>query len=171
MRSLSLFLFWALVLAAVPSPAATSNQPLVGAIMALLSVFEQADVLPPESSSDANALIHALIQTQAALTKSTQKATRLWFADAMRHAENIEGHRPLENALTSRTLEAILSYAAVHPPAQEPAVLAGLNEFNVHQTDLDLMAKVYYAARDRLRATGQDMHVLYDVKRQAMTFR
>jgi hypothetical protein len=170
MRSLSLFLFWASVLTAAPSPAATSSQPLVGSIMALLSVFKQADVLPPESSSDADALIHALIQTQSALTKSTQNATRLWFADAMRHAED-KGHRPLETALTSRTLEAVLSYAVVHPPAQEPAVLAGLNEFNVHQTDFDLMAQVYYAARDRLRAAGQDMHVLYEEKRQAMTFR
>ena len=56
--------------------AASSAQPLVGHIMALLSVFEQADALPPESSPEANQLIHALIQTQAALTKSTDPATR-----------------------------------------------------------------------------------------------
>jgi hypothetical protein len=171
MRRCPLFLFWALVLTAAPASAAPSSQALVSSIMALLAVFEQANVLPSESSADANALIHALIQTQAALTKSTQNATRLWFADAMRHAESIQGHRPLENALTSRTLEAILAYAAVHPPAQEPAVLAGLIEFNVRQTDFDRMAQVYYAAKDRLRTAGQDMHVLYEEKRQAMTFR
>ena len=36
-----------------------SSRPLVGHVMALLATFEQADVLPPENSPEANALIHA----------------------------------------------------------------------------------------------------------------
>ncbi len=50
----------------VTSAAGEPSRPLVGHIMALLAVFEEADVLPPEASPEANALIHALIQTQAA---------------------------------------------------------------------------------------------------------
>src|SRR5437870_1155105 len=67
----------------VQPTAAESNRALVGHVMALLSVFERAGVLPPESSPEANNLIHALIQTQAALTKSTDPATRRWFGDAL----------------------------------------------------------------------------------------
>ncbi len=74
-------------LLSVSSAAGESSRPLVGHVMALLAVFEEADVLPPETSPEANALIHALIQTQAALTKSTNPATRRWFTDALRRSE------------------------------------------------------------------------------------
>lgn len=157
--------FWA-------SPiAAESSRPLVGHVMALLAVFEEAGALPPESAPEANALIHALIQTQAALTKSADKAARMWFAEALREG-NAHGLTPVsQDALTSRTLEAILAYAASHPPAERPAVLAGLKEFNIGQADFDLMARVYGKARDRFQSGAQDIHRVYDRQRQAMPFR
>jgi hypothetical protein len=155
----------------VTSAAGESSRPLVGHAMALLAVFEQADVLPPETSPEANALIHALIQTQAALTKSTNKATRTWFADALRKSE-LPGAEPKpEDGLTSRALEAILAHAASHPPSERPEVKTGLMEFNVRQADLDLLARVYGRARDRLRAAGRDIHRVYEAQRQTMPFR
>src|SRR5436853_3486780 len=81
------------------------SRPLVGHIMALLAVFEEADVLPPETSPEANALIHALVQTQAALTKSANPATRRWFADALRRSEAHETEPDPREGLTSRALE------------------------------------------------------------------
>src|SRR2546421_12489081 len=111
--------------------AASSPRPLVGHIMALLAVLEQADALPPESSPEANQLIHALIQTQAALTKSTDPATRRWLAEALRRAEQQGGVPIPSDALTSRALEAILIYAAIRRPVDDPQVLAGLKEFNI----------------------------------------
>src|SRR5438309_8623283 len=111
----------------VTSAAGEPSRPLVGHIMALLAVFEEADVLPPESSPDANALIHALIQTQAALTKSRNPAVRGWLTEAFRSAEQ-SGLTPIApRALTSQTLEAILRHAATHPLSARPAVLAGLD--------------------------------------------
>ena len=150
--------------------AAPSSRPQVGPIMALLAVFEEADALPSETSPDANALIHALIQTQAALTKSTNPSTRQWFSEALRHAQAEGSRRLSDQALTSRTLEAILSYAAHHPPAAQPEVLAGLREFNVGQTDFDLMTRIYANASTRLRQAGKDIHVLYKQARRTMTF-
>ncbi len=148
-----------------------SSRPLVGHVMALLAVFEEADVLPPGTSPEANALIHALIQTQAALTKTANQAAQAWFAEALRSAEERgEGHVSREG-LTSRTLEALLAYAATHRPAERPAVLAGLREFNISQPDFDLMARVFGEARDRFRAKGQDLHQVYEMQRRAMPFR
>src|SRR3989338_2533245 len=143
----------------LPRPAAgESSRPLVGRAMALLAVFEQAGTLPPETSPEANALIHALIQTQAALTKSANPATRKWFADAL-HRSRPPGAEPtLQDGLTSRALEAILTHAASHPPSERPKVRAGLMEFNVRQADLDLLARVYWNARDRLRSAGPGLH-------------
>lgn len=164
----ALALAWLLI--TVPA-AGESSRPLVGHAMALLAVFEQAGTLPPETSPEANALIHALIQTQAALTKSANPATRKWFADAL-HRSHPPGTEPaIKDGLTSRTLEAILTHAISHPPSERPEVRAGLMEFNVRQADLDLLARVYWNTRDRLRSAGQDIHRAYEAQRQAMPFR
>jgi hypothetical protein len=154
----------------VTSAAGDPSRPLVGHIMALLAVFEEADVLPPESSPEANALIHALIQTQAALTKSTNPATKEWFAEALRRSEAHGAELDPRGGLTSRALEAIVTYAETHPPTARPDVMAGFQEFNVSPADLDRMARVYAQARDRLRSTGQDIHRLYKKQRRAMPF-
>src|SRR5207237_4318932 len=133
------------------------------------AVFEQADALPPESSPDANQLIHALIQTQAALTKSTDPATRRWFSEALQRTEPRGGVPIHSDALTSRTLEAILTYAAIRRPVDNPEVVAGLKEFNIGESDFTLMARVYRQAKNRLSAAGQDIHSVYDQERQKMS--
>jgi len=136
--------------------------------MALLSVFEQAHALPPEASPDAQRLIHALIQTQAALRQTTHQATRVWFSEALQNGEQIQRQALPSDALTSRTLEAILSYAASRPPTDTPGVMAGLTEFNVGRSDLELMRKVYWHAKSALGATGQNIHALYEKERGFM---
>ncbi len=155
-------------LLSVSSAAGESSRPLVGHIMALLAVFEEADVLPRETSPEANELIHALIQTQAALTKSTNPAARRWFADALRRSEARETEPDPREGLTSRTLEGIVTYAETHPPTARPDVMAGFQEFNVSPADLDLMARVYRQARDRFRSTGRNIHRIYEAQRRAM---
>jgi hypothetical protein len=155
----------------VTSAAGEPNRPLVGHIMALLAVFEEADVLPPETSPEANALIHALIQTQAALTKSTNPATRGWFAEALRRSEAPGAELDPREGLTSRALEAIVAHTEARPPTARPDVMAGFQEFNVSPADLDLMARVYRQARDRLGSTGRNIHRIYEAQRRAMPFR
>jgi hypothetical protein len=155
------------ILLAQPT-AAESNRALVGHVMALLSVFERAGVLPPESSPEANNLIHALIQTQAALAKSTDPATQRWFGDALQAAERAGIAPAPSNALTSRTLEAIVDYAEGYPPGNDPQLLAGLNEFGIGQNDLRLLARIFRDAERRLRSIGLDIHALYTSERRAM---
>ncbi len=155
----------------VTTAAGESSRPLVGHIMALLAVFEEAAVLPPETSPEANALIHALIQTQGVLTKSTNPATQGWFAEALRRSEAPGAEPDPREGLTSRALEAIVAYAETHPPAARPDVMAGFQEFNVNPADLDLMATVYRQARDRFRSTGRNIHASYEAQRRAVPLR
>jgi hypothetical protein len=155
----------------VTSAAGESSRPLVGHIMALLAVFEKADVLPPETSPEANALIHALIQTQAALTKSTNPATRGWLAEALRRSGPPGAELDPREGLTSRALEAIVTYAKTRPPTARPDVMAGFQEFNVSSADLDLMARIFRQARDRLGSAGRNIHRIYEAQRRAMPFR
>jgi len=155
----------------VSSAAGEPSRPLVGHVMALLAVFEEAAVLPPETSPEANALIHALIQTQAALIKSTNPATRRWFTDALRRSEARQAEPDPREGLTSRTLEAIVTYAETHPPTARPDVMAGFQEFNVSPADLDLMARIYRQARDRFQSVGRNIHTIYETQRRAMPSR
>src|SRR5713226_2170009 len=154
-------LVFAWIIAALPA-AGESSRPLVGHVIALLAVFEEADVLPPETSPEANALIHALIQTQAALTKSTNPATRGWFAEALRLSEAHGAERDPREGLTSRALEAIVTYAETRPPTARPDVMAGFQEFNVSPADFDLMARIYRQARDRFRSAERNIHCIYE---------
>src|SRR5207247_6846989 len=150
--------------------AEAKSRPLVGHVMALLAVFEDAGVLPPESSPDANALIHALIQTQAALTKSRNPAVRGWLTEAFRSAEQ-SGLTPIApRALTSQTLEAILRHAATHPLSARPAVLAGLDAFHVGQEDFNLMGCVYWEDKERLRHRDHVNFVIYTLYRRNTPF-
>jgi hypothetical protein len=157
------------VLASTSAPA-KPDRPLVGHVMALLAVFEEAAVLPPEASPEANNLIHALIQTQAALTKGTNRATQAWFAEALRRGNGPAGRLDPHDGLTTRSLEAILNYAASHPPAERTEVLAGFKAFNIGQTEIDLMSRIFDQARDRFRSSGQDIHRRYEQRRRDMPF-
>src|SRR2546428_9763596 len=137
----------------VSSAAGESSRPLVGHVMALLAVFEEAAVLPPETSPEANALIHALIQTQAALTKSTNPATQSWFADALRRGEAREAAPDPREGRTPRTLEAIVTYAQTHPPTAPPGAMAGPRGFNVSTAPVASRASAYPPASARPHAT------------------
>ena len=75
------------------------------------------------------------------------------------------------DALTSRTLEAILTYAAIRRPVDDPEVLAGLKGFNIGESDFTIMARVYQQAKSRLSAAGQDLHSVYEKERQKMPLR
>src|SRR2546425_12702091 len=150
----------------VSSAAGEPSRPLVGHVMALLAVFEEAAVLPPETSPEANALIHALIQTQAALTKSTNPATQSWFADALRRGEAREAAPDPREGLTSRTLEAIVTYAQTHPPTGRPDEMAGRRGVNRSPAHLHLMTRVYRRARDRFPSPARNMRDSSDAQRR-----
>jgi C1A family cysteine protease len=54
----------------VAQPSRTSSV-YIGSVMALLATFEDAGILPPEGTPQANGIIKAVIQFQSAFLKST----------------------------------------------------------------------------------------------------
>ncbi|MGH7255431.1 MAG: Kelch repeat-containing protein, partial [Nitrospirales bacterium] len=101
-------------------PASPIRTPLqqIGTIMALLAAFQDAKVLPPEGSRDADRLIRALIQFQAGFIKSDHPAVQEWLTAALtaRFGPNAasEISRFREDGWTSQALEAIVDYADQH---------------------------------------------------------
>ena len=60
------------------------RSPYIGSVMALLATFEDAGVLPPEGTPQANSIIKAVIQFQSAFLKSHHPAVQQFFAEAHR---------------------------------------------------------------------------------------
>ncbi len=144
----------------------------VGTIMALLATFEDAQALPPESSPDANRMIKALIQFQAAFMKSQDPAIRHLLTDALAaklgDRASMEIARFPSNGWTSESLEAIVDYTADHKMWQQTDVRAGFRTYNVGEEDFALLAHTFLAARRNLTEQGHNVHTVYASRRREM---
>lgn len=144
----------------------------VGAVMALLATFEDAGILPPESSPNANRLIKALIQFQAAFMTSEHPAIREWLRNALTEKfgeampSTLEAFRT--GGWTSQSLEAVVDYAAVTPVWNDPDVADGFRAFNIGRSDFDLLAHIFTDARAAFSARGQNLHDAYAARRKTM---
>jgi hypothetical protein len=144
----------------------------VGTIMALLAAFGEAGVLPPETSPDANRLIKALIQFQAAFMKSSSPAVRQLLSEALNSSLGDRGSAAEEEfrsqGWTSKSLEAFVDYAATGKPWDRREVVEGFRAFNVGPSDFDLLSRTFRAAQTKLAAEGRDLHVVYATRRREM---
>lgn len=147
----------------------------VGTVMALLAAFQDAGALPPEGTPEANQLVKALIQFQAAFMRSTNEAVQRLLRRAL--TETLGAHAGAaeetfkREGWNSRSLEAIVEYVARHPVWDEPE-LAGLQEgfsaYNIGRADLDRLAQTLRLARIQLAGRGQDLHSVYATRRRQM---
>ncbi|MGH7164577.1 MAG: Kelch repeat-containing protein [Nitrospiraceae bacterium] len=144
----------------------------VGAVMSMLAVFQDAQALPRENSQEANQLIKALIQFQAAFIKSTQPGVRRWFTEALTAGLGDRAPAALEafpnEGWTSQSLEAIVDYAAGHPIWGQPGIAESFRAYNLEQSDFDLVARTFRTARSRLAERGGDLHAVYALRRSEM---
>lgn len=149
---------------------ASSTQ--VGTVMALLATFEEAGALPPESSPEANRLIKALIQFQAAFMKSTDPAITQLLTDAL--TMKLGNRAPADIARfhatgwTSESLEALVEFIAARKTWQQPDVRMGFRPYNVGEEDFALLANTFVTARRNLAGRGHDLHTVYASRRREM---
>jgi hypothetical protein len=144
----------------------------VGTIMALLAAFGEAGALPAESSPEANRLIKALIQFQAAFMKSTQPAVRRLLTDALTEHLGDRAQAAADSfqadGWTSQTLEAVVNYVAKHSVWDQPGLEEGLLAYHIGRSDFDLLAQTFVTARATLLVRGQDFHTVYASRRRDM---
>ncbi len=144
----------------------------VGTIMALLATFEEAGALPPEATPDANRLIHAIIQYQVAFIKSGSPAVKHYLTSALSAKFGDGGPQAAElfrqGGWTSRSLEAVVEFAAARPPWERNDLMDAFREFNVDRPDFQLLSKVFVKARSQLSVKGQDIHMVYETRRKGM---
>jgi hypothetical protein len=149
---------------------ASSKQ--VGTVMALLATFEDARALPPESSPDANRLIKALIQFQAAFMKSTDPAITQLLTDALTMKLGDQAPAGIarfhSSGWTSESLEALVDFINDHKSWQHSNVRMGFRPYNVGEEDFALLAHTFVTARRHLADQGHNVHIVYASRRREM---
>ena len=145
----------------------------IGSVMAILATFQEAGVLPPESSSEADRLIHALIQSQSLFLKSSDPVVRNFVASAL--AEKFDGKKAkslteafTSTGWTSETLEALVDYSATRLPVDEPRMADVFHDYTVTPTDWALVGRVFAQARERLLKQGKQIHAVFAAQRASM---
>jgi N-acetylneuraminic acid mutarotase len=154
----------------VPRKRASAAQ--VGSVMAMLATFQDAGVLPPESSPEANQLIKALIQFQAAFMKSPDPAVGRVLDEALSAKLGPAAPEAIQRfhrqGWTSQSLEALVDHLADRPPWEDAPFARGRGAYNVGRQDFELLARIFTAARRALENRGQDLHRLYAARRSEM---
>jgi hypothetical protein len=148
----------------------------VGTVMALLATFQDAGVLPPEQSREADQLIKALIQFQGLFMRSDAPSVRRLLSSALEKQYQGKDHDAAVAAFkrdgwTSETLEALVEYVENHSVWEQPE-FTGLQEacrvFHVDRVDLERLTQTVQAARKQFAAMGQDLHAVYATRRKQM---
>jgi hypothetical protein len=158
-------------LAQVPSHGATSSG-LVGASMAVLATLQDADVLPPEDTPEANRIIKAVIQFQSVFLKSSDPAVQLLLTQALTAQEGGSAEEALSQfrstGWTSNVLEALSTQWLSTATDQQKRLAPGFRQFNVSPEDFDRLMELVAKARTTFRQRGQTLQQVFAQRRQEM---
>ncbi len=140
--------------------------------MAVLATLEQASVLPPEGTKEADRVIRSVIQFQSAFSKSPDASVQGFLRDAVAGRYGEEGTPLLErfraDGWTAEILEA-LADADQRTSAEELERLAtGFGRFNLSVDDFKRFMQLVREGRSALTARGQSFEEVYDHHRKAM---
>jgi len=159
------------VWAQVPGRGATPSGP-VGASMAVLATLQDADVLPPEGTLDANRVIKAVIQFQSVFLKSNDPAVQLFLTQALATQGNHSADQTLSRfrstGWTSEVLEALSDQWAATTIDQRDRLAPGFRQFNVSPADFDGLMELIAKARTTFIQQGQNMHQVFEQRRREM---
>ena len=157
---------------AIPTEQSKKASPFVGAAMAVLATLEQAGVLPPEGTKEADRVIKSVIQFQSAFSKSTDASIQRFLRDAIagRHGEKTTAilERFHSTGWTSEVLET-LADADVRSPVEElHGLTEGFGQFNLSLDDFKRFMQLVRDGRSALAARGQHFEEVYAHHRKTM---
>jgi len=140
--------------------------------MAVLATLQDADVLPPEGTPEANRVIKAVIQFQSVFLKSGDPSVQLFLT----HALAAQGGRSKDKTLsrfrstgwTADMLEALSQQWIVTAIDQRDRLAPGFRQFNVSPEDFDRLMELIVKARTVFMQRGQSMHQMFAQRRREM---
>jgi len=141
--------------------------------MAVLATLEQAQVLPPEGSREADRVVQSVIQFQSAFAKGTDRSLQDFARRAVAAKQGEKAIPVLEqfhaDGWTAEILEA-LSEADLRTPQEEwERLTAGFGQFNVSVDDFKRFMQLVREGRSALAARGHSFAEVYARHRNAMS--
>ncbi len=159
------------ILAQAPGPAATPSG-LVGASMAVLAMLQDADVLPPEDTPEANRVIKAVIQFQSVFMKSNDPEVQAFLNQALAAQGGSDAQETLSRfrsaGWTSDLLEALANRWTAAAIDGRERLAPGFRHFNVSLEDFDSLMKLVATAHRALEQRGQNIHQVFAQRRREM---
>jgi len=140
--------------------------------MAVLAMLQDADVLPPEGTPEADRVIKSVIQFQSVFLKSGDPAVQTFlshtFVARKGSGANEAAARFRSAGWTSDVLEALSEQWAATAIDQRERLAPGFRQFNVGPADFDSLMGLVTKARTALEQRGQNIHQVFAQRRREM---
>jgi len=155
-----------------PTQHSKSTSPHIGSAMAVLATLEQAQVLPPEGSREADRIIQSVIQFQSAFAKGTDRSLQDFAQRAVAGKHGQEATPVLErfhvSGWTAEILEALADADQRTPTEELERLATGFGQFNLSVDDFKRFMQLVRDGRSALAARGQHFEEVYARHRKAM---
>lgn len=140
--------------------------------MAVLAMFQDADVLPPEGTPEANRIIKSVIQFQSVFTKGSDPDVQAFLRQALAAQRGGDAQEALSRfrsaGWTSDVLEALGNQWDVTTIEQREKFAPGFRQFNVNLEDFNSLMELVAKTRVSLERRGQDIHQVFAQRRREM---
>lgn len=160
---------------ASPNPAqrtGKASSPHVGSAMAVLATLEQAQVLPPEGTREADHVTKSVIQFQSVFAKSTDPSVQDFVRRAVTSKQGEHATEVLaqfrSSGWTPEVLEALADADLRTPVAELRSLATGLGQFNVSVEDFQRFMRLVRDGEQALAARGQNFQEVYASHRKTM---
>ena len=140
--------------------------------MAVLATLEEANVLPPEGTSEANQIIKSVIQLQSTFIKSSTPAIQQFLHDTMQRKYGVATKALIEQfrstGWTGEVLEALSDTRTPISGEELQPLTEGLRQFNLLVDDLTRFLQLLRDSQLALAARGKTLTEAYMTHRQHM---
>lgn len=155
-----------------PRQNAKRTSPYVGSAMAVLATLQQAAVLPPEGTRDADRVIQTVIQLQSVFAKGTDSSIQEFARRALADKHGEQAATSLQQFRTSGwtadMLEALADADLKAQLDEREQLTAGLRQFNLSLDDFRKFMQLVRDGRSALTAQGLAFDEVYTHHRSTM---
>ena len=154
------------------SRSAKTASPHIGSAMAVLATLQDAEVLPPEGTPEANHIIRFVIQFQSVFTKSDDPAVQEFARQALTQkygdqaVDIVKGLRT--TGWTADILEQLSDEEARRSPEDMQTLAQGFTPFHLSVEEFHRFMQLVRDARQTFHARGLEFHNIFSSRRKEM---
>lgn len=151
---------------------ARTASPYIGSAMAVLATLQDADVLPPEGTPEANHIIRFVIQFQSVFTTSDDVAVQEFVRQALAQkygdqaADIVRSLRT--TGWTAEVLEGLSDEEARHSSEDLQTLAQGFAPFNLSVENFHRFMQLVRDARQVFRERGLEFRTIFSSRRKEM---